>query len=708
MTQKLTDLSSFFTPQSVAIVGASEDVIRIGGRPLDYMRRYGFAGKVYPVHPKHNRIQGFQAYASLRDIPDEVELAIIAVPAALVEVIVLEGIEKGCKAFIVFSSGYAELGEAGRDAQVRLADICHAAGALLLGPNCIGCADTGSRLIASFSSAMDTTTLKPGRFGLVTQSGALGSYWMAMVDRQGLGFSKFIATGNEAGVDLAQGIAWLANDQATDVIGVYIESIKDIAGFRAAALLAARAGKTIIAIKAGRSAVGAEAAASHTGALAGEDKNYQAFFDQFGIVRANSLSEMIDTAKLLIHQPPPAGKRIGIVTVSGGAGVLLADELDSRGLITSDFSDSTKAQLNQVLPSYIQARNPLDHTAAIAGNPKLFESVIDIVGQSEDHDAYVVFSGLLDSIADKLVASIKKAFAQSSKQVGVIWLGASAEVIDELEQSGIPVFMDIPQAARAFENVAFAVEMEHKVRSFDTRQWPAVRLVPADGLKWLTEHQVSQRVQTMCNFVFPAHYLVAERNTSDIATGDGIAVRVGQVNLKFPLVAKLQSDAMPHRSEHGGIILNLHTTAQTQEAVETLFQLATAMDIDCEGVLLQEMHEVACELIVGIKNDALFGPVFLVGRGGVDVELRPDVQSALLPLTSDEIKSMVLALESAPLLSGHRGGPVVDLELLAKNLAMLADNYLADKQLIDLEINPLAITKEGSVIALDALASERR
>jgi acyl-CoA synthetase (NDP forming) len=711
----LTDLTPFFAPQSVAIVGATENVIRIGGRPLDYMLRYNYQGRIYPVHPKLDKVQGVIAYRALIDIPGEVELCIVAVSAALTEGVVREGLANGTRAFVVFGSGYAELNEEGRQAQERLAAMCAEHNALLLGPNCIGCADSHSRLIASFSTAMDTSSLKQGRFGLVTQSGALGSYWMAMLDRQGLGFSKFIATGNEAGVDLAQGIAYLAEDDATDVIGVYIESIKDAAAFRMAAIKAAQAGKPVVAIKAGRSEVGAEAAASHTGSLAGEDVNYQAFFDQFGIVRVNSLSEMIDTARLAIKQPPPAGRRVGIVTISGGAGVLLADELEERGLETSDFSDTTKNKLVDVLPSFIHPRNPLDHTAAVAGDPKLFDDVIKIVGESEDHDSIIVFSGLLESIADKLVASLKTAFQDSGKQIGVVWLGASPFVLKELDDAGIPVFADIPQAASAFEHVAFATEHQQRVRRLADRQWPAIhkpvtpqQAQPLAGhqndhsnenrFNTLTEHIAADKIKSLCDLNFPKQSLIP---------GKGLDLSEFIDGLQLPLVAKLQSDEMTHRSDQGGVILNLGSPGEVQNAVDSLFELAAGLNINIDGVLLQETHQISYELIVGIRNDDLFGPMLVIGRGGIDVELRPDVQIAALPLTAEEIKAQMLKLESADLFTGHRGRALVDLDALASSLLQLTTGYLNDGRLHEIEINPLAVTTSGQVVALDALGSER-
>ena len=680
-------------------------MIRIGGRPLDYMLRYDFPGRVYPVHPKLEKVQGVTAYPTLSDIPDTVELCIVAVSSVLTEGVVREGIANGTKAFVVFGSGYAELNEAGAQAQQQLAALCEENEALLLGPNCIGCADSHSRLIASFSTAMETSTLKQGRFGFVTQSGALGSYWMAMLDRQGLGFSKFIATGNEAGVDLAQGIAYLAEDDATDVIGVYIESIKDAAAFRDAAIKAAIAGKPVVAIKAGRSVVGAEAAVSHTGSLAGEDINYQAFFDQYGIVRVSSLSEMIDTAKLAIKQPAPAGRRVGIVTISGGAGVLLADELEDRGLETPDFSKLTKEKLSSVLPVFIHPGNPLDHTAAVAGDPQLFDNVIKVVGQSDDHDSIIVFSGLLDSIADQLVASLKEAFSASTKQVGVVWLGASTYVLNELEEAGIPVFADIPQVASAFENVAFAIEQQRRVSLLSSRQWPVPAINhdndrEADAqTRTLTEHNAVRRIQPLSDLAFAKQCLV-----SVSATPAQVAEQISE--LRYPLVAKLQSQQMTHRSDHGGVLLNLNAKSEVDVAIDSLFKLAESLGISCEGVLLQEMHKVSYELIVGVKTDDLFGPLLMVGRGGIDVELRPDVQIAALPLTVAEIKTQLLKLDSAQLFSGHRGRVGVDLDALAQSLAALTKGYLEDGGLIELELNPLAVTETGKVIALDALGTE--
>lgn len=688
------DLSPLFNPASVAIVGASQDTIRLGGRPIDYMLRYGYAGDIYPVHPTLTTIQGLTAYPSLDAINAPVELAVLAVSAKRIEDVVQSGIRQGVKAFVVFSSGYAELDDAGRAAQERLAHLCAQHNVLLLGPNCIGCADSRSHLIASFSTAMEASQPIPGRFGLVTQSGALGSYWLAMVDRAGLGFSQFIATGNEAGVDLAQGIAALSDHDDTDVIGVYIESIKDAHAFRQAALKAAMANKTIIAIKAGRSDVGAQAAASHTGALAGEDATYQALFDQYGIIRVDSLSEMIDTAKLVVKQPRPAGNRIGVVTISGGAGVLLADELTANGLTLPDFSEATKAQLRTVLPSFIHPRNPLDHTAAVAGDPVLFDNVIRVVGRADDHDAYIVFSGLMDRLADQIIASLKAAFQGTTKQLGVVWLGASEFVIKELEAAGIPVFADIPQATRAFTNVAIATQRQASVkRRANEPTVPANRRL--DHYEVIPEWRAMERLTQLGDITIPKQRMVA--------VDDNIVEVLA--SLKYPLVAKLQSAALPHRSDHGGVILNLTSHEDAVHAVTKLFALANTLGIKADGVLLQQMNQVDTEFFVGLKVDATFGPLLVVGRGGVDVELRPDVRTALLPLTPQDIHVLLLQLDSAALLQGYRGRQPANIARLAEQLHQLTLAFTEDESLLTFEINPLALTTEGHIVALDAMAT---
>lgn len=690
---RFADLSPFFSPKGVAVVGAAEDPIRLGGRPVDYMLRYGFAGGIYPVHPKHQTIQGLKAYPSLSDIEGEVETAVIAVSAKLAEGVIEEGLSIGLKGFIVFSSGYAEMGDEGRAAQERLAAMCTEAGAVLLGPNCLGCADSHSRLSASFSTAMDTSSFSKGSFSLITQSGALGSYWMAMVDRQNLGFSKFMATGNEAGVTVADGIAWLADDDTTDVIGIYVEDIKDGDAFRRAALKAAACDKPVLAIKSGRSTVGAEAAASHTGALAGEDANYQSFFDQFGIVRVNSLSEMIDTAKLLSMQPKPRGRRVAVATVSGGAGVMLADELDERGFSIPDFSEATKSNLNKILPPFIAARNPLDYTGGVAGDPEFFDRIIKVLSEANDHDAYILFNGLMESIAPQLVGTLKRAFENSDKQIGVVWLGASDFVVSELEGAGIPVFADIPQAALAFERASQSAQGRDRANARQSIVHPPVTLVSTNR-DVLPEVKATELVKSLCSIEFPQSRLVSE----------GVDVAAALGDLKFPLAAKLQSADMPHKSEHGGVVLGITKAEDAVAAVDNMMSIAERMGIRFEGVLLQEMIPFAHELIIGLRNDALFGPQLLIGRGGVEVELRPDTCSAYLPLSADEIKTMLDSLETSDLLNGHRGGPAADLDSLASSLAALGDGFLASPELVELEINPLVLTTDGRMLALDALA----
>ena len=442
-------LDVLFNPASIAVVGASSNEMKLGGRPIAYMKKMGYRGTIYPVNPKSRDVQGLPAYPSLSSIGQPIDLAIVATPAAMVEDAIREGITAGVRAFVVFSSGFAELSAEGGEIQSRLRALCDAAGVLLLGPNCLGAINVRNRVIASFTTAMEDHDLIEGGFAFVSQSGALGAYWLDMMFQRGIGVSSWVATGNEAGVTVADAIYHLARDPDTRVIGCYIEDIKDGPAFREAARTAIAAGKPILLIKAGRSETGAAAAASHTGALAGEDARYQALFDQIGILRVNSLLEMGDVARLVLMQPTPTGRNVGVISVSGGAGVLLADELEDAGFTVPPFDAETCERVDAALPDYVSANNPLDVTGGVAGDSSIFGRVLDALGAAPHHDSFVLFIGLMGSISGDLSQSLVRAFAKAGKQVVVVWIGARPDVVAELERNGLPVYPDIPQAVAA-------------------------------------------------------------------------------------------------------------------------------------------------------------------------------------------------------------------------------------------------------------------
>lgn len=684
------DLTRLLEPRSVAVIGASANAMKIGGRPIAYMRRLGFDGTIYPINPGRTEVQGLTAYPSLEAVGRPVDLAVIATPADTVEAAVDAAIAAGVGALVIFSSGFAEHTAEGAALQARLGERTAAAGVLMLGPNCLGAINSRNRLAASFTTSLEGHTLREGSFSFVSQSGALGAYWLDMVLKQGMGVASWITTGNEGGVTAAEAIDYLARDPATEVIGVYLEDVKDGAALMRAARTAARHGKPILAIKAGRSEAGAAAAASHTGALAGEDARYQAMFDQFGIVRVNSLAEMMDTARLMLRQPAAAGKRAGIVSVSGGAGVMLADGLSENGFTVPPFSAPTRERLRAVLPAFAGTANPLDITGSVVGQSGMFRAALEILQDSDEHDVIVFFIGLMHSIAEDLAAALTEVFEGSSKQVALVWMGAPPEIAARLEAAGIPLFPDIPPAVDAVARAGWAVAARARAAELAP---PLPQRAAGTAGEAMSEHASKALLALLCGLPFPRHALVRDAGEVDAALAE----------LSGPLAIKLQSPDMLHKSEHGAVVLAVEDPRRVREEVTRMVALAEAGGFRCEGVLLQEMGAVAHELIVGLKRDATFGLLLLIGRGGVEVEVRPDMKMAYLPLDAAAIARMIEGLATAVLFQGHRGGPSGDIAALADQLATLCAAFAARPDLVEIEINPLALLRDGRFSALDAL-----
>lgn len=448
-----TDLRPLLEARSVAVIGASADPGKIGGRPIAYMRRLGFTGRIVPVNPGRAEVQGLPCLPNLDDA-GQIDLAIIAAPAAAAADAVASALRAGVRGVILFTAGYAEAGEEGRVAQTALADAARAAGSALLGPNCLGAINIHARLPATFATALEQRSPTAGTFSYMGQSGALGAYWLEMADEAGLGVAKWITTGNEAQVTGADALAYLAADAETRVIGAYIEDIKQPEAFAQAAQTARTAGKTLLAIKSGRSAGGRAAAAAHTAAQAGDDGWYDGFLRECGAIRVQSLTEMIDSARLLTAANPPVrGPRIGVVTVSGGAGVLICDAAVEQGLDIAPLSPEQAADYATFLPSYAQPRNPVDVTGAVVGDRALMTKALGGLGASPGHDAILLFLGSMGSIADDLVESVRVTLA-FGKPVVVIWMAAPVAARAALEAMGVPVFDDIPPAVAAIAAVS--------------------------------------------------------------------------------------------------------------------------------------------------------------------------------------------------------------------------------------------------------------
>lgn len=681
-------LEALLNARSVAVVGASGDPTKISGRPIAYMLARGYQGAIYPVNPTRQEVQGLRCYPSIAAIGQAIDLAIVGTAAAHVEDVIREGIAAGVKAFVVFSSGFAELDEAGRAQQQRLTQLAQEHDVAIVGPNCLGIANSRSGLLATFTTALESHAMQQGGFSFVSQSGALGAYWMDIVLRSGIGFSQWITTGNECDVDAAEAIDFLVGDPNTRVIGLYIEDIRRTDAFRIALERAARAGKPVIAIKAGSSSTGAAAAASHTGALAGDDALYDACLLQYGALRVPSLTAMLDAARLLLHDAVPQGNQLAIMTVSGGAGVLIADACEPLGLQLPNLKREVAEALIPVLPSFVHPSNPLDITGNVLQDTPMIARTMQALSTDKDIHGIVLFIGMMHSIADAFVQALSQARQHVHCPIVVIWVGAMDSSIRALEAAGIPVFLDIPQATQA---IACCLQMQRTraqiVRRAEAPATPSA-LDNGQALPTLSEWDGKQLLTSQNNVQLPKGWL--------LKTGDA-----PPSSLPYPVVAKLQSAQLLHKSDAGGVVLRIQDDQSLQTAADRLQKLGADLAIPVQGVLVEQMLPFDHELLLGLRRDPRFGPVLTLARGGVEAELDPDVVNLLLPATTDDIAQLLSRLRCFKLLQGFRGKPGADVPALARNIAGLCE-WFQEQPLRELEINPLAI-RGDQVWALDAL-----
>ncbi|WP_249931221.1 acetate--CoA ligase family protein [Ramlibacter sp. 2FC] len=696
MASTMHSLHPLFFPQSVAIIGASSDPERIGGRPLRFLIESGFAAPIYPVNKSGAQIQGLASFSSVLDIPGPVDQAIIAVPVAGVEAALGDCIRKGVRCVQVLTAGFAELGSEGRALQDRLLAMCRAAGVRMVGPNSLGLLNVDTRFFATFSTALNGLQPRPGVISLATQSGAFGSCAYGMATLRGLGFSKIIATGNEADVDVAECIAYLADDPQTQVICAAIESCRDGNRLRAALLKAAVAGKPVLVMKVGRTELGAAAASTHTGSLAGDDAVFDAVFAECGAYRPSSIEEMLDIAYLCAttgRMPPNAD--IGVVTGSGGIGVLMADHAGDSGLSMSPLPPAAVAATLELLP-FAVAANPLDMTAQVTsvkgGVPRTLDAMLTH-GPYGTVFAYLAHVGLspqrFASSLDELGALRLR---HPDKDIVMVMLSAP-EVNARLEAMRMPVFADPSRAVLA---VAAAARMAERRRMLyqavtHTGQGRALGQVDTEA--------TAKKALALAGLPMLPECLCANADEA-VRAAEGVG---------FPVVAKISSPDIPHKTEVGGVLLNLPDAAAVRAAFDTLVSRARAAvpQARIEGVLVAPMLKGGVEVILGVHMDPTFGPMVMYGSGGTAVELFKDVAFASAPLNPARAQALVDRVRSSALLRGWRGAPPCDEAALVDALCRLSEFALAHREeLVSVDINPLVVRAQGAV-CLDAVIVTR-
>lgn len=696
-------LDPLFHPASVALIGASSDPERIGGRPLRFLLEGGFQGALYPVNRSGAaEIQGLKAYASLLDVPGPVDHAIIAVPVAGVEAAMLECAQKGVRVVQVFTAGFAEVDAAGAQLQQRLVEICRGAGMRMIGPNALGVLTPKTRFYATFSTFLNGMQPQAGVIGLATQSGAFGSATYGMATLRGIGLSRVVATGNEADIDVAECIDYLADDPDTRVICAALEACKDGERLRAALRKAADAGKPLIIMKIGQTEVGAAAAATHTGSLAGNDAVYDAVFAECGAHRAQSVEDMLDLAHYCaVTGGLPHNESIGIMTGSGGIGILMADNATQQGLALPPLSATASSTLREILPFAVPA-NPYDTTAQVTSVPdgvcRVIEAMVDPDSAYGTVFAYLAHVGLSPKrFAGTEARLIALRQAHPGRQFVVVMLSDPA-VTQRLEAAGIAVFADPTRAVRAVAGAARMARLRRQLH-----RAPAAPALPAQALpqgRALSEHEAKALLAQAGIPVLPEQVC---RTAAE--------ARLAAQAMGFPVVVKIVSPDIAHKTEIGGVLLNVDSEAAVRAGFDTLCQRAArhAPDARIDGVLVARQLQGGVECLMGVQRDPVFGPVAVFGLGGIFVEALQDVVLHRCPFDEQEAERMIRSIRAAAVLTGIRNRPPADIPALARMLSRLSVfAHRAGDTLESIDLNPvLALPAGQGAFALDALVQTR-
>lgn len=683
-------LDPLVRPRSVAVIGASDEPARIGGRPIAYMKERGFAGAIYPVNPKRPTVQGLQAYPSVDALPEAPDVAIIAVPAALAIAALDDLGRKGCRAVICFTAGFAEMDDAGGLAQLEMAAVARKHGIRLLGPNCLGVFNDAIRFYGTFTASFEKGWPVPGRIGIASQSGAYGTHIFSAALDRGIGTQVCITTGNEAEVALGDVLGWMAQAPEVEVICAYAEGIRESAQFIAALDLARRNRKPIVMMKVGRSQLGGAAAKSHTASIAGDDAVTQAVLDEYGVVRARTTEEMLDIAYAATRRIYPAKNTLGVLTVSGGAGVLISDAAEAAGIAMPPMPEEAQAKLRALIP-FCAPRNPVDCTAQVTNDLKLISTFAESVAADGGYTSILSFwsqTAAGRSLGPKLHEIMKGVRAGYPDRLWVMSMLAPNKVRD-YEADGWLVFEDPSRAVVAIE------AMGRFGAAFAKSEAPAATVpLPQVTLPATTPSEAVAKALLAAAGV-PA---VPEHAASDSEAAVAAAEAIG-----YPVVLKILSPDIIHKSEIGGVLLDIADADAVRHGFGLLLDRArhAAPAAKIEGVLVAKQIPTrgeggAVEMALGVSRDPVFGPVAMVGLGGIFIEILKDFSLARCPLDVAEAERMIRSLRGFPLLDGARGRPKADVAALARALSALsAFAAAAGPRLLSVDVNPLLVLPEG-------------
>jgi acetyltransferase len=658
-------LEAIFRPQSVAVIGASAALGKLGHDILANLKNGGFPGPLYPINPKAEEILGLKVYKSIAETPSAPDLAVVVIPAKIVAATIEQCAAKGVRAAIVITGGFAEAGPEGERLQDELAQVVRNTGLRVVGPNCQGVNMPHERMCASWP--LITTR---GKIAFASQSGTVGAAFLDMASAEGLGVSGFVSLGNRVDVDEAEALSYFNQDPHTAVIALYLEGVKRASYFLDAL---GESTKPVIILKAGRTVQGSRAAESHTKSMAGADAIYDALFRKYKVYRADTLEELFDFAKALAYLPRPRGRRLMITTSSGGAAILAIDEAEKHGLTVPEPNPILKERLREMLPAHCNVGNPVDLTGDAISSPELYKQVM--VKTADDYDTQVVIFG--DPIPGA-AAQVTPGAAEL-----VIFLGGAEVEREErlkLYDAGIPVF---PTPERGIN--ALAQFFRYEAAPAAVPGPPKIAVPP--GLKLLPAGEAAALI---AKAGIPAAAAPLARDADEAVT---LADQFG-----YPVVLKIASPDIAHKSDLGGVMLGLENETEVRQAFEEIMAASKLFDIvvRVEGVTVSALAKPGgLEVILGTITDPQYGPTLMFGLGGVNTEIYRDVTFCLLPADDRELADLIKKIKGYPLLTGYRGQPPRDTEALLAVMKALARFAGKHPELDQIELNPLLLYEKG-------------
>ena len=691
-------LDKIMRPKAIAVVGASTKPKTIGSEIMQRLRDYKFNGKIYPVNPKGGMIEGFQAYTSVAEIPGEVDLAVIVVNAKFVLDTIDQCHAKGIKGLCIITAGFKETGKEGAEAEKQLLAKVREYGMRCVGPNCLGVLNTHPdvQMDATFAESLPIR----GDIGFVSQSGALGGGILNILKDLNLGFAQFISIGNQADVNAETAMEYWENDDDVKQILLYMESIQNPANFRKLASRITKK-KPILALKAGRSAAGASAASSHTGSLAGADKAADALLKQCGVIREFSLKNLFANAKAFSNCPIPKGNRVAIVTNSGGPGIMATDAVCESGMQMAKISDATKEELRSFLPSAASVKNPID---MIASAPiEHYKQTLETVLKDPEVDMvaviYLPFLGLKDIDVAKALMEIK-AKNPEKPIIGVFM--TTSEFFTEISnmEVNMPFYMYAEEAAEAMlrldQQRRWMERPEGKMPVYDVDKAKAEKIIKAAVAEGRAQLTTLESIDVLDAYGIRACKYGLATNEEEVASlGNSIG---------YPVVMKMTSKTTSHKTDVGGVRVNIQSEEQLRAEYKDLIAKLTEKGLidGLEGVIIQEMVKGNREMVCGIATDPQYGPMMMFGLGGVFIETMKDVTFRIAPLTDVDADEMIKSVKAYELLKGARGTKPADMAQIQETLLRLSQMVNDFKFIDELDINPLLISeKTGEGIAVD-------